>query len=44
LKAIFDPYGILNPGVKQAVDIRHLVTQLRRDYDTSAIAGYVPYR
>jgi FAD/FMN-containing dehydrogenase len=44
VRAVFDPYGILNPGVKQSVDVRHLVAQLRKDYDTSAIAGYVPYR
>ncbi len=38
VKHIFDPHGILNPGVKQAVDIRTLVSQLRPDYDVSRVA------
>jgi FAD/FMN-containing dehydrogenase len=44
VKSAFDPYGILNPGVKQVTDVRHLVAQLRRDYTIGHIAGYVPYR
>ena len=43
IKAIFDPHGILNPGVKQVVEVRQLVTHLRSDYDTAAIASYIPY-
>jgi FAD/FMN-containing dehydrogenase len=43
IKAIFDPYGLFNPGVKQATELRHLVTQLRSDYDTAAFASFVPY-
>jgi len=43
VKAVFDPHGILNPGVKQPVEVRQLVPQLRSDYDTGAIASYVPY-
>jgi FAD/FMN-containing dehydrogenase len=42
IKAIFDPSGILNPGVKQVVELRQLVSQLRDTYDTSAIATYSP--
>lgn len=43
IKAIFDPYGILNPGVKQAAEIRELVSQLRSDYELGLGANYVPY-
>lgn len=42
IKAIFDPSGILNPGVKQVVELRQLVSELRDDYNTSAIATYSP--
>lgn len=43
VKAIFDPYGILNPGVKQASELKQLVSQLRTDYDTGTLASYSPY-
>lgn len=43
VKAIFDPHGILNPGVKQANEIRQLIPHLRSSYDTAAIASHVPY-
>lgn len=43
VKAIFDPYGILNPGVKQSLDVRQLVSHLRADYDTASISDHVPY-
>jgi FAD/FMN-containing dehydrogenase len=35
IKTIFDPYGIMNPGIKQASDVRQLVAWLRKDYDTA---------
>ena len=40
IKAIFDPNGILNPDVKQPVELRQLVSQLRNDYDMSEIARH----
>lgn len=40
VKAIFDPYSILNPGVKQEPDLRQLVKQLRTD-DAIASADYI---
>lgn len=43
IKAIFDPYGTLNPGVKQASELRQLTSQLRSSYDTASLANYVPY-
>lgn len=35
LRAIFDPFGTLNPDVKQKNDIRGLVAALRPSFDTS---------
>lgn len=35
VRAIFDPFGTLNPGVKQKNDIRHLVSSLRSSYDVT---------
>jgi FAD/FMN-containing dehydrogenase len=43
IKNTFDPYGILNPGVKQTTEIRQLVAQLRPDHDTAHLAGFSPY-
>jgi hypothetical protein len=31
IKTLFDPHGILNPGVKQAVELRSLASELRHD-------------
>lgn len=35
IRAIFDPFGTLNPDVKQKGDIRNLVSALRSSYDVS---------
>jgi FAD/FMN-containing dehydrogenase len=43
IKAVFDPHGILNPGVKQDIEMRQLVSHLHSDYDTSRFATHVPY-
>jgi FAD/FMN-containing dehydrogenase len=43
VKTIFDPYGILNPGVKQVVELRQLVSRLRADYDVVRYPEYVPH-
>lgn len=43
VKSIFDPNGIMNPGVKQPAELRQLVSHLRPDYDTANLAGYVPH-
>lgn len=43
VKTIFDPNGILNPGVKQPTELRQLVSHLRSDYNTAQFASYVPY-
>jgi FAD/FMN-containing dehydrogenase len=44
IKAAFDPYNILNPGVKQATDIRVLAGQLRKSYDRANFINSVWYR
>jgi hypothetical protein len=43
VKTIFDPYGILNPGVKQPVEVKELVSMLRPDYDTASLLPYLPH-
>ena len=43
IRAIFDPFGTLNPGVKQSSDIKDLVHALRSDYDTSDFAQFAPH-
>lgn len=43
VKSVFDPYGILNPGVKQTIELRHLVSSLRSEYDIAVGSDYVPY-
>lgn len=43
VKEIFDPYGLLNPGVKQATEIKDLVARLRPDYSVAAYANYLPH-
>jgi FAD/FMN-containing dehydrogenase len=42
IKAIFDPHGIMNPGVKQPTELRQLIPHLRSSYDTAGIASHVP--
>ena len=36
VRAIFDPFGTMNPGVKQKNDLRTLVAALRTSYDTAS--------
>jgi D-lactate dehydrogenase len=43
VKTIFDPFAILNPGVKQETELRQLVSHLRPDYEMGLGANYVPY-
>lgn len=43
IKTIFDPFGILNPGVKQPTELKQLVADLRPSYDTAVTADYVPH-
>jgi len=33
IRTVFDPFGTLNPGVKQISDIKSLAGQLRTSYD-----------
>jgi len=41
IRDIFDPMGIMNTGVKQDVDLKKLVSEMRTDYDKADFAGYV---
>lgn len=43
VRVIFDPFGTLNPGVKQPSDIKDLVEALRLSYDLADFAQYSPY-
>lgn len=40
LRAIFDPYGTLNKGVKQPAELRNVVAHLRPGYDGVDFADY----
>lgn len=40
IKTIFDPFGILNPEVKQSGDIKQLVSKLRTEYDATAWSNH----
>lgn len=42
VKKAFDPYGMLNPGVKTGTTLKHLVDMLREDYSLARHADYVP--
>lgn len=44
VKEIFDPYGTLNPGVKQPGELKGVVSQLRADYSAADTAGHAPRR
>lgn len=37
VREIFDPFGTLNPGVKQKGDLRTLVAALRANYDSASV-------
>jgi FAD/FMN-containing dehydrogenase len=43
IKKIFDPYGILNTGVKFTDDLQTLKTLLRNEYNTERFYDYFPY-
>lgn len=42
IRSIFDPFGTLNPGVKQTNDIRTLISALNSEYDLTDFAKYSP--
>lgn len=42
IKDVFDPQGILNPDVKQSVELKSLVPMLRSEYDLGAFANHAP--
>ena len=42
IRAVFDPFGTLNPGVKQESDLKTLVSELNPDYNSADFAQYSP--
>lgn len=42
IRVAFDPFGTLNPGVKQKSDIKTLVSNLNPDYNLADFAKYSP--
>ncbi|MBL8159202.1 FAD-binding protein [Candidatus Saccharibacteria bacterium] len=43
VKKLFDPYGILNPGVKFGTDLKGVVGSLRTSYSIEHLHDYLPY-
>ena len=42
IKEAFDPFGILNPGVKQKSELKTLIAALNPDYSSAEFAQYSP--
>ncbi len=42
IRLAFDPFGTMNPGVKQKSDLKTLISQLNPDYDLADFAKYSP--
>ena len=42
IRAVFDPFGTLNPGVKQANELKTLVAMLDQTYSPANFADYAP--
>lgn len=42
IRSAFDPFGTLNPGVKQGSDLKTLVSNLNPDYNLADFAKYSP--
>jgi len=42
IKDVFDPQGILNPGVKQPAELKSLVGMLRSEYSLAKFADHAP--
>ena len=42
IRETFDPFGTINPGVKQIADLKTLVSQMNPDYSLADFAKYSP--
>jgi FAD/FMN-containing dehydrogenase len=42
IRAVFDPQSVLNPGVKQQGNLKHLVSILRSEYDFAPFGDHAP--
>ncbi len=43
IKTVFDPYNMLNPGVKQVLEMKQLVPMIQADYKSPALPDFIPY-
>lgn len=43
IKAVFDPYNMLNPGVKQVLELKQLTPMIQGEYASPALPNYIPY-
>lgn len=43
IKQIFDPYKMLNPGVKELLEIKQIVPMIQSDYAFASLPNYVPH-
>lgn len=43
IKEVFDPYKMLNPGVKEMLEIKQLVPMIQSDQTFASLPNYVPY-
>lgn len=43
IKAAFDPYKMLNPGVKEMLEIKQLVPMIQSDHGFASLPDYIPY-
>jgi len=42
IRTVFDPFGTMNPGVKQKTDLKTLINELNSDYSLADFAKYSP--
>lgn len=42
IRTVFDPFGTMNPGVKQPTEVKTLVAQMNPSYNLADIAKYSP--
>lgn len=43
IKAVFDPYKMLNPGVKELLEVKQLAPMIQSGYAFPSLPNYIPY-
>lgn len=43
IKAAFDPYKMLNPGVKEMIEVKQLIPMVQNEESFPSLPAYVPY-